>query len=53
MPFGRTLSEIFGGPGWLLAAPGGQTFDFAAGRCWGPAGTFVRMPGTNRWVAAS
>lgn len=53
MIFGQTLSEIFGGSGWLRRAPGGQYFDLVAGRTTGPAGTFIRSASSGLWIAAS
>ena len=53
MTLGRTLSNIFGGPGWMARVPAGTLFDFVEGRMTGPAGTFLRSPASGLWVAAS
>lgn len=47
------LAKCFGPgePGWLSRdVPPGTSFDFAEGRCSGPAGTFVRSPSSARWA---
>lgn len=47
------LAKCFGpgSPGWLVRdVPGGTQFDFVNGRVSGPAGTFVRSPGSGQWA---